>query len=109
MTKKLLLFIIPLSFYIASATKIISPNITIFNIATQEPKNVFYNNGNLYLKGFKGPGVIEIYSIIGNKITNKNVRELDVFTFTYPLDSGNMYIIRVVTGKEVTTFKVVAS
>ena len=109
MIKKPLLLIISFSFYIASATKLLPPNITIFKIATQEPKTVFYNNGNLYLRGFKGPGAIEIYSIIGNKITNKNIRELDVFKFTYPLDSGNMYIIRVVTGKEVTTFKVVAS
>ena len=107
MVKKLLLFIISLSFCIASATEIPSPNITIFNNSTQIQKIVFYNNGNLYLKGFNGPGSIEIYSIIGNKISNTMIQELANIKLSYSLQSRSMYIIRIITEKEVETFKII--
>ncbi len=109
MVKKLPFFILLLTFNIAFATKFLPPNNTISNTTTQELKNVLYNNGNLYLKGFNGPGVIEVYSIIGNKITDIKVQELGAFQLPYILESGNMYIVRVVTAKKVNTFKVVAS
>ena len=107
MVKKLLLFIISLSFCIASATEIPSLNITIFNNSTQIHKIVFYNNGNLYLKGFNGPGSIEIYSIIGNKISNTMIQELANIKLPYSLQTRSMYIIRVITEKEVETFKII--
>ena len=107
MVKKLLLLIIPLSFCIASATEISPPNITIFNNSTQIQKIVFYNNGNLYLKGFNGPGSIEIYSIIGNKISNKIVQELANIQLSCSLETRSMYIIRIITEKEVETFKII--
>ena len=107
MVKKLLLFIILFSFCIASATENPSPNITIFNNSTQIQKIVFYNNGNLNLKGFNGPGSIEIYSIIGNKISNTIVQELANIQLSYSLETRSMYIIRVITEKEVETFKII--
>jgi hypothetical protein len=107
LVKKLLLFIIPLSFCIASATEISPPNNTIFNYSTQIQKIVFYNNGILYIKGFNGPGSIEIYSIIGNKISNTMVQELANIQLSYSLETRSMYIIRVITEKEVETFKII--
>ena len=107
MVKKLLLFIILISFCIASATEIPSSNITIFNNSTQIQKIVFYNNGNLNLKGLNGPGSIEIYSIIGNKISNTIVQELANIQLSYSLETRSMYIIRVITEKEVETFKII--
>jgi hypothetical protein len=107
LVKKLLLFIILFSFCIASATENPSPNITIFNNSTQIQKIVFYNNGNLFLKGFNGPGVIEIYSIIGNKISNITVQELENIQLAYSLKTRSMYIIRVITEKEVETYKII--
>ena len=107
MVKKLLLFILLVSFSIAFATGIPSPNITIFDNSTQIQKIVFYNNGNLNLKGFNGPGSIEIYSIIGNKISNKIVQELANIQLSCSLETRSMYIIRIITEKEVETFKII--
>lgn len=108
MVKKLLLFIILFSFCIASATEIPPPNITIFNNSTQIQKIVFYNNGNLNLKGFNGPGSIEIYSIIGNKISEIKVQELYSFKIYLNLESRKMYIIRVKKYENIYTFKIIA-
>ena len=107
MVKKLLLFILLVSFSIAFATEIPSPNITIFDNSTQIQKIVFYNNGNLNLKGFNGPGSIEIYSIIGYKISDTIVQELANIQLSYSLETRSMYIIRVITEKEVETFKII--
>ncbi len=107
MEKKLIFFILLLTIQSASAADTITSNITTFNTTTQEQKNVFYNNGNLHIKGFKGQGLVEIYSIIGNKITDLKVQQLDSFQFQYPLKDGNMYIIRIHTKAEIVTFKVI--
>ena len=109
LSKKLFLFILSLNIFIANARAITYPKITIFKTTTQEDKNVFYSNGNIYLKGFQGPGAIEVYSIIGNKITEVNTQDLYSFQFLIELESRNMYIIRVVSSNEVKTFKIVAS
>ena len=108
MKKKLFFFILLLNIQFASAADLLSSNITTFDTATQEQKSVFYNNGNLHIKGFKGQGLIEIYSIIGNKITDLRVQQLDGFQIQYPLKQGNMYIIRIQTKVDIITFKVVA-
>jgi hypothetical protein len=107
--KKILFFILLLTIQFAPAADILTFNITTFNTATQEQKSVFYNNGNLHIKGFKGQGLVEIYSIIGNKIIDLRVQQLDAFQFQYPLKLGNMYIIRIHTKVDIVTFKVVAS
>ena len=108
MKKKIFFFILLLNIQFASAADLLSSNITTFDTATQEQKSVFYNNGNLHIKGFKGQGLIEIYSIIGNKITDLRVQQLDGFQIQYPLKQGNMYIIRIQTKVDIITFKVVA-
>ena len=108
MEKKIFFFILLLIIQFASAADILAFNITTFKTATQEQKSVFYNNGNLHIKGFKDQGLIEIYSIIGNKITDLKVQQLDSFQFQYPLKHGNMYIIRIHTKDDIVTFKVVA-
>ena len=108
MEKKIFFFILLLNIQFASAADILASNITTFKTATQEQKSVFYNNGNLHIKGFKGQGLIEIYSIIGNKITDLRVQQLDGFQIQYPLKQGNMYIIRIQTKVDIITFKVVA-
>ncbi len=108
MEKKIFFFILLLNIQFASAADILAFNITTFKTATQEQKSVFYNNGNLHIKGFKGQGLIEIYSIIGNKITDLRVQQLDGFQIQYPLKQGNMYIIRIQTKVDIITFKVVA-
>ena len=109
MIRKLLLFILLFSFSIASAKEFSNSNITTFISLIQTDKIVSYNNGNIYLKGFNGPGSIEIYSIIGNKISEINIKELDNFNFMIQLDSRNMYIIRVISQNEVKTFKIITS
>ena len=106
--KKLLLFILLFTTNIALARALSTPNITTNTTATQTQKTVFYSNGSIYLKGFIGHGNIEIYSIIGNKITEIEAQELEDFQFNYVLDTGNMFIVRVSTNNKVTTFKVVA-
>ena len=109
MTKKPLLFTLVFSFVAVQATDFPISNITTFKKATQVEKNVFFKEGVLYLKGFEGPGSIEIYSIIGNKISETKTQELYSFQFSFPLELGNMYIIRVITQGTVSTFKVVAT
>ena len=109
MIRKLLLFILLFPISIASAKEISDSNITTFISLIQTDKNVSYNNGNIYLKGFNGSGSIEIYSIIGNKISEISIKELDNFNFMIQLESRNMYIIRVISQNEVKTFKIITS
>tara|TARA_A100000164_G_C21626557_1_gene639124 strand:+ start:353 stop:682 length:330 start_codon:yes stop_codon:yes gene_type:complete len=109
LVKKLLLYIILLYFPIASATEITPPKITTISIATQIQKSVFYKNGSIHFVGFKGFGIIEVYSIIGNKITEISSNDLNGFILPYPLELGNMYIIRILSDRDVITFKIVAS
>ncbi len=109
MIRKLLFLILYLNIPIAFAKVLPHNNILLNNFSTQLEKIVFYKNDNIYIKGFNGPGKIEIYSIIGNKIKDIEIRELENFILPYHLNSGNMYIIRVITMKKVETFKIVAS
>jgi len=109
LSKKLLLLTFIFNSIAIQATDFSDSNITTIEKATQVAKNVFYKEGVLYLKGFEGAGIIEIYSIIGNKITETKTLELNSFQFPLPLEQGNMYIIRVIAKGMVTTFKVVAS
>ena len=109
MIRKLLLFILITSLNIASAGHLSDFNITTFRPLIQTSKNVSYNNGNIYLNGFSGSGSIEIYSIIGNKISEISVKELSDFSFMIQLDSRKMYIIRVISINDVKTFKIITS
>ena len=109
MIRKLLLFMLLTNFSIASARHLSHSNITTFRPLLQTSKTVSYDNGNIYLNGFSGSGSIEIYSIIGNKISEITVEELSNFSFMVQLDSRKMYIIRVVSINDVKTFKIITS
>jgi len=102
----ILLFIFLLSFLRASSLNegLHSPNL---NSISQETKSIFYKSGNLSIKGFAGKGSIQIYSIIGNKITDVKVQNLNQFNLQVDLEKNNMYIIRVLTNNNIKTFKIV--
>ena len=85
-----------------------SVNFSTKFFSTQIDKLVLYNNGVIYLKGFEGQGIVEIYSIIGNKIYAFELQNLNEIELSYPLKAGNMYIIRVISTKKAETFKIVA-
>ena len=102
--KLFFLALISLSFTNVNANLNSSPLIpTTFQ---QTPKAA-YQDQQLHLLGVEGPGVIEVYSIIGNKIKEIKVQELDNFKSYLELDSGNMYIVRVTESNEVYTLKIV--
>ena len=108
MIRKLLFFFLFLNITIALASSIPFSNFSTKIFSTQIDKLVLYNNGVIYLKGFEGLGIVEIYSIIGNKIYAFELQNLNEIELSYPLKSGNMYIIRVITTKKAETFKIVA-
>ena len=76
---------------------------------SQEKAVVIFRNGNLYFKGFTGQGSFQIYSIIGNKISEMNVQNFSQFQFNTSFKMGNMYIVRVVIKGKARTFKIIAS
>ena len=106
--RKLLILILLLPSPIALANEPFYTNISTFTNVIQTDKNISYKNGNFYLYGFGGPGKIEIYSIIGNKIKTISAQNLADYKFTLQLDSRNMYIVRVITLNEIKTFKIIA-
>ncbi len=75
----------------------------------QNEFKVSYHSETLYFQGFTGRGLIEVYSIIGNKISETNVQDLYNFQYQISLSSGNMYIIRVTTSGKIFTYKIIAS
>tara|TARA_B100000989_G_scaffold298156_1_gene286347 strand:- start:139 stop:429 length:291 start_codon:yes stop_codon:yes gene_type:complete len=79
-----------------------------YHIFQQKPKAAYYQQ-NLHIIGLEGSGVIEIYSIIGNKIKEIIVQELNNFKTYLNLESGNMYILRVKMSGNIHTFKLIAS
>jgi len=74
----------------------------------QIPKAAYYQQ-NLHIIGLEGSGIVEIYSIIGNKIKEIKVQELNNFKTYLNLESGNMYILRVKINENMYTFKLIAS
>ena len=104
MLKKLHLIFFFFSFF---ASAITSTSLDINEL--QVNQIVIYKAGNLLINGFNGPGEIEIYSIIGNKINSTYTQELFQFNFSLSLESGNMFIVRIISGNKVKTFKIIAS
>jgi hypothetical protein len=80
-----------------------------FSKLTQDKQNVLYETGSLFFNGFTGNGIIEVYSIIGNKITSERVLDFRQYEYPVSLELGNMYIIRVIIDSKVKTFKIIAS
>lgn len=102
--KLFFLALISLSFTIVNANLNSSP---LISTTFQQTPKAAYQDQQLHLLGVEGPGVIEVYSIIGNKIKEIKVQELDNFKSYLELDSGNMYIIRVTVSNKVYTLKIV--
>ena len=73
----------------------------------QESKSTYYKLGVLYIRGFVGEGSVQLYSIIGNKITDIEVQDLSEFNLQIDLRKNNMYVIRVINNSEIKTFKII--
>jgi hypothetical protein len=84
-------------------------NTDLFIAKLQNNKTVIYNSGNISIKGFYGNGIIQIYSIIGNKIIDLKVQELNNYNVSVSLQANNMFIIRVLNNNEIKTFKIVVN
>ena len=95
-----------ITFYRASFAhqKFFSSNL---NPVFQESKSIFYKLGVLSLRGFFGKGSVQIYSIIGNKISDIETQELSGFNLQIDLRKNNMYIIRVLNNSDIKTFKII--
>jgi len=106
--KKLILFFIFFSTDLVFASSETTTPLSIQTILQEQPL-VYYQAGFLYFEGFEGPGFIEVYSIIGNKISEISTQELIQFKLSTSLESGHMYIIRVNSNKETKTFKIITS
>ncbi len=102
----ILLFILFISFLRASSPykQFLSSNL---NSILQETKSIFYKLGTLSIKGFTGKGSVQIYSIIGNKISDIKVQNLSEFNLQIDLRKNNMYVIRVFNNSEINTFKII--
>lgn len=108
MIKKLLVFFILL--YSETLFSIPSIESAKHSIEISQDKAVIvFSDGILYFKGFSGQGSFQIYSIIGNKISEMNVQNFSQFKFNTSFEMGNMYIIRVVIKGKAKTFKIIAS
>ena len=108
MIKKLLVFFILLY---SKAIFSIPPRESFNHIIeiTQDQTAVIFRDGSLYFKGFIGQGSFQIYSIIGNKISEMDVQNFSQFQINTSLEMGNMYIIRVTIKAKSKTFKIIAS
>ena len=71
-------------------------------------KKVYYQDGFLYIEGFKGSGKIEVYTLLGKKITEISSYSLSEFKYPFYLENNNMYIIRIITNEFVETFKIIS-
>ena len=78
---------------------------------TEEFKSrLFDKNKILFVQGIRGQGVVEVYSIIGNKIVEMNIGDLSNARIPIYLKSGHMYIVRIRDQKNnLRTFKILAS
>jgi len=104
---KLLILIVLFSFSRLYAVN--SSHFSNINIVENSIQKVFYKDGTLYIGGFKGSGIITIYSIIGNKIFSAEVPDLNSnSTLSVNLKTGNMFIIQIHSGNKIKTFKIIA-
>jgi hypothetical protein len=101
-------FFILLIFSLTSIRANHSPSLKTYCFLQESPK-VAYDKQELRLSGLSGSGIIEIYSLIGNKIKEIRAQELYKFKSYLNLESGNMYIIRIITSDKIHTLKIIAS
>ena len=72
-------------------------------------QQVFYEDGIVYIDGFNGPCLVNIYSIIGNKVFSVEILNLNSLkSIPVDLKAGNMFIIQIHSGSLVKTFKIIA-
>ncbi|MGB1021092.1 MAG: T9SS type A sorting domain-containing protein, partial [Flavobacteriaceae bacterium] len=64
---------------------------------------------SLHIKGIRGTGTIQIYSIIGNLIHLFEVQNFENFQIPVSLEDKQMYIIRIETKDFKKTLKIVNS
>lgn len=76
-------------------------------VPTPTENQVVYKNSSLYLHNFEGTGTVEVYTIIGNKVAEFQQQDLYKAQYAVTLQSGNLYIVRVITSAgKIFTFKV---
>ena len=75
------------------------------NLSSQETQNIIFKNGMIHVVGFCGPGKIELYTIIGNQIMNRKVKEFNSFCLPIKVKSSNIYIVRILNKNRHKSFK----
>ena len=106
MLNRLFVFIL-ITFTLTTVKAYPTPSLTIYKSTQEIPKAAYYQQ-QLRITGLQGSGIIEVYSIIGNKISEIKVQELYSFKIYLNLESRNMYIIRVKKYENIYTFKIIA-
>ena len=109
-TPLFLLFLLAVINLNANQANLPSPLSNSLFLTPQQDTNVLYNSGTLYVNGLKGSGKIQIFSIIGNKLHEEDIMELENAQIPVTLQSNNVYIVRVIlSNSEIKTFKIIAS
>jgi len=104
--KKLVVFLFLFSaFNLLEAHDISTP---LFSRPHQINPKAPYQNQQLVLTGLSGSGKLEVYSIIGNKIKEINIQELDNLKLYLELDAKKMYVLRITSSTDIYTFKIIA-
>jgi hypothetical protein len=80
----------------------------LFSKPFQIKPKAAYQNQQLVLTGLSGSGKLEVYSIIGNKIKEINIQELDNLKLYLELDAKKMYVLRITSSTDIYTFKIIA-
>ena len=103
-------FFILLLFFSQIGSAVVSSSDTTNTYLVEETPTVIYKNKTLFVHGIRGQGVVEVYSIIGNKIVEMSISDLSNARIPIYLKSGHMYIVRIRDQKNnLKTFKILAS
>ena len=105
MLKKLVVFL-----FLFSAFNLLEAHYNstpLFSQPFQIKLKAAYQNQQLVLTGLSGSGKLEVYSIIGNKIKEINIQELDNLKLYLELDAKKMYVLRITSSTDIYTFKII--
>jgi len=106
---KTILYILLLFFSLTANFSFASNESVLFEASIQN-STVIYKNNFLFIQGLIGKGKVEVYSIIGNKVSEHIVVDLSNAKVPVYLETGNMYIVRVYYQENIIkTFKIFAS
>lgn len=106
MLKKLVVFL-----FLFSAFNLLEAHYNstpLFSQPFQIKPKAAYQNQQIVLTGLSGSGKLEVYSIIGNKIKEINIQELDNLKLYLELDAKKMYVLRITSSTDIYTFKIIA-